>query len=505
MGLVTKKPDFSQTMPDVSASGIKLLEAITANKIWNESSLQYYLGGSNALALDSDFKSDLHSMFGNVTPDSVFQFTTVTQNAFKAIDNIVPMSISQTNNPDDAEQVIISVDKPSSDTEGFFDFPGTYFHDGGQESWSLGAFNSGLGYMLKAGEEGGGQYANWTIIHEIGHSLGLKHTHQEASGLPPLPEVGKFMDNEMYSVMSYNPASSGTTYGHAVTMMGLDVAALQALYGKSVYADGDSTYTLNDPKNGALDLTEGDVSIGRAYYCIWDSGGDDTIRYGGSKYSALINLNDATLDTKSNSSDLTALFGELKVTSFYKDLSHKLQQEIVDTWHHAGGFFSHVLTKSGGTYQAFDGGYSIAHDAGIENASGGGSGDLLIGNTLGNFLAGLAGGDTMLGGDGADTLQGGAGNDVIDGGRGDDMLFGGAGRDRFVFSDGYGTDTIGDFSHGDTIDLKKFGLNDFSDFNQLYKNYMTDVGGSTHITIGGDTLIVEGVAKADLTSSDFVI
>jgi Ca2+-binding RTX toxin-like protein len=502
MAFVTSKPNFAQTMPDVSASGLKLLNAITANTIWAETDLQYYLGTGTALSLDSAFSQEFHAMFGAGSPDANFAFTAVTQNAFAAIDGVVSLDFSQTFDASEAEQVIVSVNKPSSDTEGFFEFPGNEYKGSTSDSWSLGAFNSGLDYMRKAAELGGGQYAYWTVIHEIGHSLGLKHTHSESTG-DALAVVGKYMDNEMYSVMSYNPASNANAYGHAVTMMALDVGALQALYGTETYADANSTYTLLDARGGALNMTEGAVSIGRAYYCIWDSGGADTIRYGNSNSSVLINLNDATLNTSADTSDIKAMIVELRVTNFFKDLSTALQQEITDKWHHAGGFFSHVLTDSSAGYKAISGGFSIAHGAEIENATGGTASDLIIGNEGANTLKGAGGNDTILGGDGADTLYGGAGSDSIDGGRGDDDLYGNSGADRFVFSNGYGFDVIFDFGKGDTIDLSR--LTGFKSYNDLFNNKMTQEGSSTFIDVGTDTLELFHVAKADLVHSDFII
>lgn len=507
MAFLTTKSDFSDTMPDLSASGVKLLNSITANKIWSESSLQYYFGGADALALDSEFAKDMRSVFGSAKPDADFAFAGVAARAFQMIDAVSQIDFTRTDDVSEAEQVVVSTDdKPNSATEGFFDFPGTDFHNGGsKDSWLFGAFNSGLDYMLAAPELGGGEYANWTVIHEIGHSLGLKHTHKETGGLPPLATVGKAMDNEMYSVMSYNPASSGNAYGHAVSMMGLDVAALQALYGAETYANGDSTYTLFNAKGGALDLTEGHVGIGRAYYCIWDSGGDDTIDYGNGNQSVLINLNDATLDTGSISADLKTMFAELKLSGFYKSLSTVLKNEIVDQWHHAGGFFSHVLTKAGGSYNAIAGGFSIAHDVQIENGMGGDAGDLIIGNEGKNVLTGLGGNDTLLGAGGGDTLDGGEGKDRLDGGLGDDTLSGGGGNDRFVFADGYGADTITDFAHGDIIDLTHLGVKVFSDYQDLRDHHMSDVDGSVHIEVNSDVLVIEGISKAGLSQADFAI
>ncbi|GAB6139999.1 hypothetical protein JCM14076_07280 [Methylosoma difficile] len=53
--------------------------------------------------------------------------------------------------------------------------------------------------------------------------------------------------------------------------------------------------------------------------------------------------------------------------------------------------------------------------------------------------------DTINGNGGNDTLRGSAGNDRIAGGIGVDTLFGGTGNDNYVYSTGYGDDTINEF------------------------------------------------------------
>jgi Ca2+-binding RTX toxin-like protein len=238
--------------------------------------------------------------------------------------------------------------------------------------------------------------------------------------------------------MSYNPATEGNTHGHAVTYMALDVASLQALYGASDYATGDSTYTLMDAKQGALDLTEGHMSIGRALATIWDSGGTDTISYIGEKTSTMINLNAATLDTSGDSASLARVISDIKGTDYFDTLAKSVQQDIVSSWHNAGGSWSEVLIDSKDGLVGNTGGYTIAHGAMIENAIGGKGGDLLIGNEGDNLIIGKVGADTLIGGDGDDRLRGGMGHDI---------LIGGAGADTFVYSGG--GDVIKDFNAGE--------------------------------------------------------
>jgi hypothetical protein len=492
-------------MPDVSSSGIALLNSITADKIWNETSLQYFFGDDTALSLDSQFAAFFHqNMSGN--PDATFAFSAVATRAFTMIDTVSQLDFSQTFDSSVADQVLVSANRPSSSLEGFFQFPGKMYHDANPttDSWSLGTFNSGLDYMLKAPELGGGEYANWTVLHEIGHSLGLLHTHKETKGLPPLDTVGKYMDNERYSVMSYNPASNGTAYGHAVSFMALDIAALQALYGAESYAASDSSYSLFDAKSFNLALTEGSVSIGRAYYCIWDSAGHDSITYQSLDKSVLINLNDATLDTSGIAAADKDVIASLKRTDFYSHLSNQLQQEIVDPWHHAGGFFSRVLTQSGSIFLPTDGGFTIAHGVMIEDAMGGAAADLLIGNKGANALYGNSGNDTLLGSGGADYLNADTQNDVLDGGKGNDILDGGEGSDRFIFSDGYGHDEITKFTHQDVIDLKL--LSGFKNMSDLYNHMRYDnATGDTEIKIGQDILQVDHLRPSFFHNSDFII
>lgn len=428
------------TRPELESA---LLNALTAKNIWGETELQYYFGDETALTLDSEFAEAFHKEFSG-RPDQLFWFGPIASVAYASISSVSGLTLTETTDTSLADMVVVSsTHSKSKGLEGFFHFPGMSYREPG-DSWQLGVFNSALPALRVPAETGAGQYAAWTVFHEIGHSMGLKHTFVDKRPNPedPLPDVGKALDNERYSVMSYTPAFDGYDYGHVVSYMALDVASLQALYGVSDKASGDSTYRLLDAKRGALDLTEGDISIGRALYCIWDSGGEDTISYAGASRNVMINLNAATLDITGNSESLARVISALKDTLYFDTLSRSIQQDIVNPKHNAGGSWSELLLPSKSGFVANAGGYSIAHGAMIENATGGMSADLLIGNEGDNILIGQNGRDTLIGGDG---------NDILRGGRGHDVLIGGLGADTFVFSGG--RDEIRDFNaaEGDVL------------------------------------------------------
>lgn len=125
----------------------------------------------------------------------------------------------------------------------------------------------------------------------------------------------------------------------------------------------------------------------------------------------------------------------------------------------------------------------------------------LIGYAGDDTLFGFGGNDTLSGGAGADSLYGDAGSDNINGGSGNDALRGGAGRDTFVFTSGFGDDTIHDFTVGfDSIDLSTLSAGTFTD---VLSN-TADVSGDAVITLSGNTITLTGVTKSQLLSDDFI-
>ncbi len=94
----------------------------------------------------------------------------------------------------------------------------------------------------------------------------------------------------------------------------------------------------------------------------------------------------------------------------------------------------------------------------------------------------------MYGNGGDDKLYGGGGNDTLDGGTGDDYLQGSSGHDTYVFSRGFGKDTIYNYEYqytryDDTIRFTDISLDqiDFKKYDN--SNDLTIDCGSDEITL----------------------
>ncbi|MDP9423168.1 MAG: M10 family metallopeptidase C-terminal domain-containing protein [Pseudomonadota bacterium] len=227
-------------------------------------------------------------------------------------------------------------------------------------------------------------YSFQTYIHEIGHALGLGH-QGGYNGEARYPYDAEYQnDGWPMSVMSYFDqtdntyfAGQGFDFNFITTPMMADILAMSMLYGLSTTTrTGNSFYTAYGPGQGA--------------FCIYDSGGIDTISAPIFAGAQTINLNPGTF------SNLGGSVGNL----------------------------------------------SIALGVTIENAVGAESADKIIGNSSNNLLNGAGGNDTLFGGDGDDNLDGGAGVDELDGGAGNDQIIYDAADNMAKVTGGAGTDTL---------------------------------------------------------------
>ena len=264
-----------------------------------------------------------------------------TKLAFAYISTVVDLNFVETTDPTGVNTIVLS-DNVQTGSAGYAYFP----YDGAVGS---DVFLNSQGNSVGNLTPSDGRYAALTLIHELGHALGLKHpfTTVDATGNldggPALPAVE---DVTKWSVMSYNdsPANYHLKYSP------FDIAALQYLYGPSKQVQTDDTFVLRS------DTTN----------FIWDGGGVDTI------------------DGSSQSKPIT-LFLEPGYWGFIGDKASLISS--------AG-----QITIDFGTV--------------IEKAIGGSGNDYLTGNAANNVLLGGLGNDVLKGMAGDDTIDGGAGIDT---------------------------------------------------------------------------------------------
>lgn len=326
-----------------------------------------------------------------------------------------------------------------------------------------------------------GSFLGITFLHELSHSLGLKHPHDKGlNGEPRFPgikvnsnpykEKGKFSQNAFpFTQMSYTfemmngvernlNNATAIDHGYLLTPGSLDIAALQWMYGINKQTNRSDTIYRLPIKN----------KRGIGWECIWDTGGIDTISGKESDKLVTIDLRPATLAMQKN----------------------------------AGGYLSKMDGINGGFLIAkpWDGKDTnqIVENYLIENAIGGFSNDILIGNSASNYLSGEDGNDTIHGFEGSDTLIGGHGNDTLYGQIDGDALTGGNGQDNFIIttsSDGKKAKTtvISDFSEtqNDAIEIlhnnilikkvKSF-INDLDGIGSNFKHHLIQIEQDHSIT-----------------------
>ncbi len=147
----------------------------------------------------------------------------------------------------------------------------------------------------------------------------------------------------------------------------------------------------------------------------------------------------------------------------------------------------------------------------IENFIGGtGNDTITFGNAVNNINGG-GGADIIIAGGGADIILGGAGNDRITGGTGNDTMNGGADNDVFLFTTGFGNDTITGFDPNPNGGGGGPGQ-DFLRLNPALgitaANFAANVsiaaqGADTLIAIGPNSILLVGIAAADVNVNDF--
>jgi serralysin len=298
---------------------------------------------------------------------------------------------------------------------------------------------------------GNGYYGLATLIHETGHALGLQHpgAYNAAPGLSITFPVNAeyYQDTRQYSQMSYfNAEFSGAahidwnrvSWVYGQTPLLHDIATIQAMYGADLTTrTTDTVYGFNSTAGREVyDFSTNTMPV----ISIYDAGGVDTLDFSGWNTASKLDLNPGAFSSGGGSGivPLDVLKARGLLPPSYTEAQYTALRARYNS---PDGMLSDNI--------------SIAYGTIIENATGGGGNDVIIGNGVDNILLGNAGNDSIEGRVGNDTINGGLGADSMVGGVGNDFYFVDNGGDLVAELVGEGTDTVSSsisYTLGDNVD-----------------------------------------------------
>ena len=317
-------------------------------------------------------------------------------------------------------------------------------------------------------------YLFQTLIHEIGHAVGLAHAgdYNAGQGGPTAyPDSVLFLnDSWNTTIMSYINQDMNTNDNAdralIMTPMIADIIAIQDLYGVPLKAyDGNTRYGVNSNTGDYMDLVfdalcKGDFSSNliaggqTLSFTLWDTGGSDTIDFSTDINAQRVNL------------------GQTKLSDIY----------------------------------GVRGSMVIGRDAVIENYIAGTKNDVVIGNGANNTIDGRNGNDALEGGSGNDRLLGGKGGDKLTGDKGNDVLKGGSQADTFAFTQGSDKDTVLDFQNDlDRVRLDNNLWTGNLTEQQIIDQFGSKSGGNVIFDFGGGDVLTLNNVTLNALLDDLVI
>ena len=312
-------PYWIDALLDDNAQGSNFQLLLGTTKTWN------YSFPSTQPSYDTDLD--------NAKGWTAFTDTQIarTKQALELITNIFDFKFVESNNPS-ALNTFTFANNIQSDSAAYAQLPSKYF------------FGSDIFIDKSDGIDkfSDGTYGALTLIHEIGHALGLKHPFAGKDNVTPYLPTAE--NKTLWTLMSYESSPDQYSFNFSP----LDIAALQYIYGPSTKArTGNDNYAISQ----------------NSYNFIWDGVGIDTLDASALTQGATLYMTPGYWSFVGSARASTITYAGQATVNFGTVLENLIGSAFADNLH--GNDVNNVINGGAGNDQITGGGGNDNIDGGI--------------------------------------------------------------------------------------------------------------------------------------------